>query len=130
MFVDYPIAQLHPTAARAHEAANCAAEQGKYWEFHRGLFSGPAAKDEASLLAVAKSAGIDAARLQSCLKSGKFTAPVQASVQRMENLGIQGTPMMLIGLTPAPGEPMKVVKFVYGAQPFAAFKAALDALLQ
>ena len=39
MFVDYPIAQLHPTAARAHEAANCAAEQGKYWELHRGLFS-------------------------------------------------------------------------------------------
>ena len=130
MFVDYPIAQLHPTAARAHEAANCAAEQGKYWEFHRGLFSGPAAKDDASLLTVAKSAGLDAARLQSCLSSGRFTGPVQASVQRMEGLGIQGTPMMLIGLTPAPGEPMKVVKFVYGAQPFAAFKAALDELLK
>jgi protein-disulfide isomerase len=130
MFVDYPIAQLHPTAARAHEAANCAAEQGKYWELHRGLFSSPVAKDDASLLTVAKGAGIDAARLQSCLKSGKFTAPVRASVQRMENLGIQGTPMMLIGLTPAPGEPMKVVKFVYGAQPFAAFKTALDELLK
>ena len=38
--------------------------------------------------------------------------------------------MILIGLTPAPGQPMKVVKYVYGAQPFAAFKAALDSLLQ
>ena len=130
MFVDYPIAQLHPTAARAHEAANCAAEQGKYWELHRALFTSAVAKDDAALLAVARGAGIDAARLQGCLASGKYTGPVQASVRRMEALGIQGTPMILIGLTPAPGEPMKVVKFVYGAQPFTAFKAALDSLLQ
>ena len=38
--------------------------------------------------------------------------------------------MVLIGLTPAPGQPMTVVKFVYGAQPFGAFKAALDSVLQ
>jgi protein-disulfide isomerase len=130
MFVDYPIAQLHPTAARSHEAANCAGEQGKYWEMHRSLFTNPVAKDDASLLTQAKGAGVDAARLQSCLASGKFTASVQASVQRMEALGIAGTPMVLIGLTPAPGQPMKVVKFVYGAQPFSAFKAALDSVLQ
>jgi protein-disulfide isomerase len=130
MFVDYPIAQLHPTAARSHEAANCAAEQGKYWEMHRALFSSPVAKDDAALMTQAKSAGLDPARLESCLASGKFSASVQASVQRMEALGIAGTPMILIGLTPAPGQPMKVVKFVYGAQPFGAFKAALDSLLQ
>jgi protein-disulfide isomerase len=130
MFVDYPIAQLHPTAARSHEAANCAGEQGKYWEMHRSLFTNPVAKDDASLLTQARGAGLDAAKLQACLASGKFTASVPASVQRMESLGIQGTPMVLIGLTPAPGQPMKVVKYVYGAQPFGAFKAALDALLQ
>lgn len=130
LFVDYPIAQLHPTAARSHEAANCAAEQGKYWEMHRSLFASPVAKDDASLTAQAKSAGVDTARLQACLASGKFTASVQASVRRMEGLGIAGTPMVLIGLTPAPGQPMKIVKFVYGAQPFAAFKSAIDSLLQ
>lgn len=129
MFVDYPIAQLHPTAARSHEAANCAAEQGKYWQMHVSLFTSPVAKDDAALVAQAKSAGLDAARLQSCLASGKYTEPVQASVQRMEQLGIQGTPMVLIGLTPAPGQPMKVVKFVYGAQSFQAFKAAIDSVL-
>ena len=130
MFVDYPIAQLHPTAAKSHEAANCAAEQGKYWEMHRSLFTSPVAKDEASLLAQARSVGLDTARMQSCLASGKFAQSIQASVKRMEGLGIAGTPMVLIGLTPAPGQPMKVVKFVYGAQPFEAFKAAIDAVLQ
>jgi protein-disulfide isomerase len=130
MFVDYPIAQLHPTAARSHEAANCAGEQGKYWELHRSLFNSPVAKDDAALVAQAKSIGLDATRLQSCLASGKYTASVQASVRRMEQLGIQGTPMVLIGLTPAPGQPLKIEKFVYGAQSFAAFKSAIDSLLQ
>src|SRR5688500_13586944 len=130
MFVDYPIASLHPTAARSHEAASCAGEQGKYWEMHRSLFSSPVAKDDAALVAQAKAAGLDAARLQSCLATGKHTASVQASVRRMEQLGIQGTPMVLIGRTPAPGQPMKIEKFVYGAQSFAAFKSAIDSLLQ
>lgn len=130
IFVDYPIAQLHPTAARSHEAASCAGEQGKYWEMHKSIFTSPVANDDAALIAQAKTVGIDTARLQSCLTSGKYAEPVQASVRRMEQLGIAGTPMVLIGLTPAPGQPMKIVKFVYGAQPFTAFKAAIDPLLQ
>lgn len=130
LFVDYPIAQLHPTAARAHEAANCAGDQGKYWEMHVNLFNNPPAKDDAALLALATAAGVAPGPFQSCLSSGRHTAAVRASVARMEQLGIGGTPMMVIGLTPAPGQPMKVVKFVYGAQPFAAFKDAIDSLLQ
>ena len=130
IFVDYPIAQLHPTAARTHEAANCAGDQGKYWDMHRSLFKSPVAKDDAALLAQAKSLGIDTAKLQSCLASGKYRDSVQASVKRMEQLGIAGTPMVVIGITPAPGQPMKIEKFVYGAQPFTAFKAAIDPLLQ
>jgi predicted DsbA family dithiol-disulfide isomerase len=54
---------------------------------------------------------------------------VQASVARMEQLGISGTPMTVIGLTPAPGQPMKVVKYVYGAQTFSVFKQAIDSVL-
>ena len=38
--------------------------------------------------------------------------------------------MTLIGLTPAPGQPMKVAKYVYGAKPYSEFKAAIDALLK
>ena len=129
LFVDYPIAQLHPTAARAHEAANCAADQGKYWEMHQSLFTSPVAKDDAALLAQAGPAGLDPAALKACLASGKHAPSIQASVARMEQLGISGTPMVVIGLTPAPGQPMKIVKYVYGAQPYGAFKAAIDAVL-
>jgi hypothetical protein len=47
----------------------------------------------------------------------------------MEQLGISGTPMTVIGLTPPPGQPLKIVKYVYGAQPFSAFKEAIDSVL-
>ena len=130
VFVDYPIAQLHPTAARTHEAANCAGDQGKYWEMHTSLFNGPVAKDDTALLSQARTLGLDAAAFQSCLTSGKHAASIQASVSRMEGLGISGTPMTVFGLTPAPGQPLKVAKYVYGAQPYTAFKQAIEELLK
>ena len=43
-FIDFPIEQLHPGAFRAHEAANCAGEQGKYWEMNAKLFAEPTPK--------------------------------------------------------------------------------------
>lgn len=129
VFVDYPIAQLHPQAARAHEAATCAAEQGKFWEMHASLFSNPPAKEDTALAAQAQSAGLDTSKFTSCLTSGRTAAGVKTSVARMEQLGIAGTPMTVIGLTPAPGQPMKVVKYVYGARPYADFKSAIDAVM-
>ena len=44
VFVDYPIAQLHPDAFRSHEAASCAGDQGKYWQMHDSLFTNAPAR--------------------------------------------------------------------------------------
>ena len=129
VFVDYPIAQLHPQAARSHEAAACAAEQGKFWEMHAILFSTPPAKEDTALTAQAQSAGLDTSKFTACLASGRNAASIKTSVARMEQLGISGTPMTVIGLTPAPGQPMKVVKYVYGARPYADFKSAIEAVM-
>ena len=130
IFVDYPIAQLHPNASRAHEAAICAGEQGKYWEMHVSLFNSPVAKDDSALVSQAKQVGINAGTFQSCLASGRHAPSIQASVSRMEQLGISGTPMVVLGYTPPPGQPMKVEKYVYGAQPYSAFKEAIDSMLR
>lgn len=129
VFLDYPIAQLHPQAARSHEAAACAAEQGKFWEMHAILFSTPPAKEDTALTTQAQSAGLDTSKFTSCLTSGRNAASIKTSVARMEQLGISGTPMTVIGLTPAPGQPMKVVKYVYGARPYADFKSAIEAVM-
>jgi protein-disulfide isomerase len=128
-FVDYPIAQLHPDAFRSHEAAACAGDQGKFWEMHNSLWAGAPVKDAGSLVAKAVAVGVDAQEFTACLSSGKHAAAVRDSVTRMEGLGIGGTPMTLIGLTPAPGQPLKVAKYIYGAMPFAAFKSAIDEVM-
>lgn len=129
VFVDYPIAQLHPDAFKAHEAANCAGDQGKYWQMHDSLFANPPAREAAQLSAQAKAIGLDMAKFDACLGGGKHATPIRDSIMRMEELGVGGTPLTLIGMTPAPGSPMKVVSFVYGARPYSDFKSAIDEAL-
>jgi protein-disulfide isomerase len=128
-FVDYPIAQLHPDAFRSHEAAACAADQGKFWEMHMSLWAGTPVRDVESLTAKAASVGVDAAAFTACMTSGKHSAAVKDSVSRMERLGIGGTPMTLVGLAPAPGQPMKIVQYIYGAKPYDEFKSIIDGVL-
>ena len=127
VFIHYPIEQLHPDAYKSHEAASCAAEQGKFWELHMKLFEVPA-KTTDQLAGLAQSAGLDATALRACVDSGKYADAVRKSVSRIQELGVSGTPMFLIG-TAAGGSQVKVHKTVEGAQPYAAFKAAIDPLL-
>ena len=127
-FVHYPIAQLHPDAHRSHEAAMCAADQGKFWELHAKLFEKPARTVD-ELTAVAQIvAGVDATALRGCLESGKYTKAVQESVARVAKLNISGTPMFLVGRT-APDGKITIAKIIEGAQPFEAFKMAVDETL-
>lgn len=129
VFVDYPIAQLHPQAFRAHEAASCAGDQGKYWQMHDSLFANNPAREDAQLTAQARAAGLDMKKFTSCLNGGAHAPAVRESIGRMEQLGVGGTPLVLVGLTPASGAPLQIVKSIYGAQPYPAFKAAIDAAL-
>ena len=133
VFIDYPIDQLHPDAFKAHEAANCAGDQGKYWEMHGKLFETPPPREGAQLgpqlVSQAQGIGLDLAKFRACIDGGKYSTPVRDNVARMQQLGVDSTPTFLIGLTPAAGQPMKVVKVVRGAVPFSQFKSAIDQVL-
>jgi protein-disulfide isomerase len=132
VFVDYPIAQLHPDSFKSHEAAACAGDQGKYWQMHNLLFTNSPARDASQLTASADTLGVDTKKFEACLNGGNGGAhapAIRESIARMQQLGVGGTPLVLIGLTPAPGSPMKVVSAVYGAKPYPEFKAALDVAL-
>jgi protein-disulfide isomerase len=129
VFLHYPIDQLHPEAYKSHEAASCAAEQGKFWELHAKLFEAPARTEE-QISAVASAAGLDVNALKACMSSGKYRDAVRQSVQKMQELGVSGTPMFLVGKTPSGSEPFKALSTINGAQPFPAFKKAFDAILQ
>lgn len=128
VFIHFPIDQLHPDAYKSHEAASCAADQGKFWELHARLFESPA-KTEEQIAAAAFSAGVDVNALKACMSSGKYKQAVRTSVEKMQQLGVGGTPFFLIGKTPSGSEPFKAISTINGAQPYANFKKALDSAL-
>ena len=62
VFRDYPVDVLHPQARAASEAARCATEQGKFWEFHDAMFAIGADATPATLDRLARNAGLDSLR--------------------------------------------------------------------
>lgn len=125
VFIHYPIAQLHPDAAKTHEAAMCAADQNRFWELHAKLFETPV-KTAEQLTGLAQAAGLDSAKFRSCLDAGTHTKAVAESVARVQKMNVNGTPMFLIGRTPSGTQEMTIARIIEGAQPFEAFKAAID----
>ena len=76
--------------------------------------------------------GVDMKKFETCLNGGNggtHAPAIRESIARMQELGVGGTPLVLVGMTPAPGSPMKIVGSVYGAKPYPEFKSALDAAL-
>ncbi len=128
VFLHYPIEQLHAEAYRSHEAASCAADQGKFWELHTKLFEAPLRTVD-QLVSAAQSVGLDTTAFRACLESGKHAKAVKDSVARIRKLGINGTPHFLVGRTPQGGGPVTVSKIVEGAQPYTVFKTTFEEVL-
>ena len=72
----------------------------------------------ARLESQAQSIGVDDQAFRKCLEGGKYASQVRDSVNRMSQLGIDSTPTFLLGVTPAPGQPFKILKVVRGALTF------------
>jgi protein-disulfide isomerase len=123
VFVHYPIAQLHPDAHRSHEAALCASEQGKFWELHAKLFETPL-KSAEQLTGLAQATGLDTNAFRACLDSGKYVKEVEASVDRISKMNVNGTPMFFVARNT--GGKVTIAKIVEGAQTFDVFKSAVD----
>ncbi len=111
-FKDYPLAGLHPQAARAHIAARCAGDQGAYWEMHSLLFEEQSQWSRSSdrnavFETFAADLGLETGTFSACLASGKWDAAVRADVDEGARLGVRGTPTFFVN-----GYPL------VGAQPF------------
>lgn len=126
---DLPLESIHPLALKAAEAANCSGEQGKYWEMHDQLFANQNALGANDLRNHARAVGLDSTKFLLCLESGKFISKVRKDQAEAERQGINGTPTFFIGLSDPKGSELKAVRKIVGAQNYAAFKAAIEALL-
>jgi protein-disulfide isomerase len=123
---DLPL-EFHPFALKAAEAVRCAGDQNKYWELRDALYTNAAPPNDDVIKEAAKSLSLDAKGFQSCLDSDKYKADVQKDASEAATLQISGTPTFV--LAKSAKDKLDGVRIV-GAQPFAAFQAAIDNLLK
>jgi protein-disulfide isomerase len=126
---DFPLEAIHPQAFKAAEAARCAGDQGKYWEMHDRIFANQKAMTPVDLVNHAKALGVDLPTFQQCLDTGKHAAKVRADLADGQKAGVTGTPTFFLGLTEPNGSAVKSARRIVGAQPYGAFKEAVDGLL-
>ena len=93
---DLPVRNIHPQAESAAEAARCAGEQGKFWEYHDLLFANPNKLDLAGLRDYARSLKLDEKQFDSCVSSEKYKAQIQQDYQDGLRAGVSGTPGFFI----------------------------------
>lgn len=128
--VDFPLTGLHPLAFKSHEAARCAADQGKFWEMHARLFANQAALAPADLEAHAQALGLDPSAFGECLSGGRHADAVRRDMEEGRKLGITGTPTFLLGITDPTQPRLQVKQILTGAQPYERFKSAIEDLLR
>ncbi len=117
VFKDFPLSS-HPRAWKAAEAARCAGEQERYWDYHDVLFRNVKALEVEQLKQYAAELQLDTERFNTCLDSGQQTAAVRRDLAQGSQLGVSGTPAFFIN-----------GRFLSGAQPFTVFQEAIDEAL-
>jgi len=112
---DMPLLGAQSGAQGSAGASRCAAEQGKFWEYHDLLFENQDYFGAEAYREYAESVGLDMAQFTACMESGKFEAQIQEDFQEGLRLGITGTPAFFINGI-----------FVNGARPQPEFEEIID----
>ena len=123
---------LQPTqgSSLAAEAAYCAGDQGKYWQYHDELYKnqkqeGTVWVSADNLKGFASNVGIsDTAQFSKCLDSHKYEATVKTNNDLVQELGLNATPTFVI----ISSDGKNIVKLV-GAYPYPSFEAVIDQML-
>jgi len=123
-----PLEAIHPDAVRAAVAAECAGDQGKYWQMHEKLFVNQQALGAADVARYAQEAGVEPSKFKECMDADTHGAKVRKDLADAQAAGITGTPTFFLGFAEGGGK-VKVVRRIQGAQPYPVFKAAIDGLL-
>jgi protein-disulfide isomerase len=122
-FVNY--AFLGSASTVAANAAECANEQGKFWDFHDYLYKNQPSETDTSLFTtdgmtqIAGQLGMDTNQFSSCLSSNKYNKQVSDDLAAGQKEGVSGTPTTFINGTP-----------IVGAVPYAQIKTEIDKALQ
>ncbi len=95
VFRHFPL-PFHENAQKAHEASECAREQGKFWEYHDILYAKQDALEPGHLKQYATKLGLDSIQFNRCLDTGKYASEIKEDVKQASTLNVRGTPAFYI----------------------------------
>ena len=108
----------HSTAPKAAEAAECAGDQGKFWEMHDKMFANQKTLFPNSLKSYAKEIGLNETAFSNCLDSGVMASRIQSDQQEGNSFGVRATPTFFINN-----------RKIEGAQPLSEFERIIESEL-
>src|SRR5512136_1905445 len=108
-FVYRHMAFLGNESQWAAEASECAADQGKFWEYHDKLFTSQQGENQGAfskdnLKKFAADLKLDTTKFNQCLDSGKYTDKIKKSTEDAAKFGVSSTPTVFINGIYIPGE--------------------------
>lgn len=95
VYRDFPLPS-HTNSQSAAEAANCAFEQDKYWEYQELIFSAPVALGDEAYLSFAQQLGMDEEAFKTCYESGRYADEVTDDRDWAVELGVNSTPTFFL----------------------------------
>ena len=116
--INFPISAMHVYAQKSAEAAECARDQGKYWEYHDLLFENQDDLGLETLSEYAGDLGLDTKVFTRCVESGDHTMTIFENHQASLDYGVNATPTFFIN-----------GRKLVGAVPFHIFQAVIDQAL-
>ena len=96
VFRHFPLAQIHPYAQGAAEAAEAAGAQDMFWEMHATLYTHQHALDAAHPIAYAIALGLDPSSLRHALERRTYETRVREDFLSGVRSGVNGTPTFFI----------------------------------
>ncbi len=118
---------FHGEAKPAAIAANCAGEQGAYWNMHDRLFENQGKLNSKLYEQIATEFNLDLAQFKGCLKDPEQEKRVDSELALGERIGVSGTPAFLMGRL-KDGR-LTDIKALSGAQPFSSFTRIIDSMV-
>ena len=118
VFRDFPLRNIHPQAQKAAEAAQCAAEQQKFWPYHDKLFAASNLQMD-ELKKFAQELGLNLEQFTACLDASKYAGGIDADMRAGQNVGVNATPTFFVN-----------GYLLSGAASYERFKELVDAALE
>jgi len=127
VYRDFPITSIHPNAVPAAVAAECANEQGLFWQYHDKLFENQNSWERLvgenvvnEFKEYAADLGLITSQFNDCFDSAKYLEEVTQDLQDGMSYGVTGTPGFFIG-----NDQLGFTQ-VSGAQPYSVFQRVFD----